>query len=42
MADAPLVGQDGGSLTSDLADGASDLFLIFRNYWLDTTSDKQN
>ena len=27
MANAPLVGQDGGSPTSDLPDGASDLFL---------------
>ena len=41
MADAPLVGQDGGSHKSDLPDGASDLFLIFGNYWLDTNSDNQ-
>src|SRR4051812_8073527 len=38
-ADAPSVGQDGGSLTSDLPDGASDLFF---NQGLDTVSDNQN
>jgi hypothetical protein len=38
MAYAPLVGQDGGSPTSDLPDGASDLFLFLG---LDITSDNQ-
>jgi hypothetical protein len=38
MADAPLVGQDGGSLKSDLPDGASDLFLL---PGLDIISDNQ-
>src|ERR1700710_1459917 len=38
MAYAPLVGQDGGSPTTDLPDGASDLFLI---RGLDTISDNQ-
>src|SRR5258707_15632352 len=35
-ADAPLVGQDGGSWAFDLPDGASDIFSIHR---LDITSD---
>jgi hypothetical protein len=38
MADAPLVGQDGGSPKSDLPDEASDLFSI---HGLDTISDNQ-
>ena len=41
MANAPLAGQDGGSHKSDLPDEASDLFLIFRNYWLDIISGNQ-
>ena len=38
MAYAPLVGQDGGSPTTDLPDEASDLFLI---HGIDTISDNQ-
>ena len=38
MAYAPLVGQDGGSPTADLPDGASDLFLFLG---LDPISDNQ-
>jgi len=39
MADAPLVGQDGGSYGFDLPDEASDLFSI---PGLDAISENQN